>query len=77
MRYLTYSLILVVLTATVGLGWLFDQFYEEYSNQKNSNDIDAVSTLEKIGSDIAITLNSISSDDETLKNKFITINNSN
>jgi len=71
MRFLTYSLILVVLTATVGLGLLFDQFYKEYTNQKNSKDIDAISTLEKIGSDIALTLNNISSDDESLKNKFI------
>jgi two-component system OmpR family sensor kinase len=71
MRYLTYSLILVVLTATVGLGWLFDQFYEEYTNQKKSKDIDAISTLEKIGSDIALTLNNISSNNDRLKNKFI------
>ena len=38
MRTLTLSLLTMVLIATLGLSWLFDNFYQQYSqeNQKKS-----------------------------------------
>ena len=60
MRSLTSSLIIVVLMATVGLGWLMDQFYNDYTNSDDSKALDAVTTLEQIGADLALTLNNLS-----------------
>lgn len=56
MRSLTYSLLIVVLIATVGLGWLFDQAYEQYSANEPSRDVDKVKLLERLGSGLANTL---------------------
>jgi len=66
MKNLTISLIVVALIATVGLGWLFDQFYDEYTqatdgNSSDAQALDAVSTLEQLGADLALTLDSLPS----------------
>jgi two-component system OmpR family sensor kinase len=59
MRSLTYSLLIVVLIATVGLGWLFDQAYEQYSANEPSRDVDKVKLLEQLGTALASTLNDL------------------
>ena len=56
MRAITLSLLAVILTATVGLGWLFDRMYEQYSTTEKNQDINAINVLEKLGSDLANTL---------------------
>ena len=60
MRSLTYSLLIVVLIATVGLGWLFDQAYEQYAANEPSRDVDKVKLLEQFGSSLANSLNELS-----------------
>ena len=60
MRSLTYSLLIVVLIATVGLGWLFDQAYEQYSANEPSRDVDKVKLLERLGLGLANTLGELS-----------------
>jgi two-component system OmpR family sensor kinase len=57
MRTLTYSLLLVVLVATVGLGWLFDQLYDQYNTAEYSKKTDAINVLEQLGVELAATLN--------------------
>ena len=59
MRSLTISLLAVILTATVGLGWLFDRVYEQYSTNDQHQDINAISVLEKMGADLATTLDKL------------------
>ncbi len=45
MRILKSSLIVVAVVATLGLGWLFDQAYEQYTPQNTSPDaIDVLAT---------------------------------
>jgi len=56
MRTLTISLLFVILTATVGLGWLFDRVYEQYSTTEPNPSTQAVDVLEKMGLDLATTL---------------------
>ncbi len=58
MRILTCTLILVVLLATAGLGWLFDQVYVQTAQNEKDQNVDAVSVLEQFGSELAQTLNS-------------------
>lgn len=58
MRRLIVSLIVVVLIATMGLGWMFDNVVANYLDTPSSESSnDAVSELESLGSHIAITLN--------------------
>jgi len=59
MRALTFSLLAVILTATVGLGWLFDRVYDQYSTSEQNQDISAISVLEKMGADLALTLDKL------------------
>ncbi|WP_042143683.1 MULTISPECIES: ATP-binding protein [unclassified Pseudoalteromonas] len=59
MRALTISLLAVILTATVGLGWLFDRVYEQYSTDEQHQGINAISVLEKMGADLALTLDKL------------------
>ncbi|WDE11895.1 sensor histidine kinase [Thalassomonas haliotis] len=56
MRTLTFSLLAVIFIATLGLGWLFDRVYEQYNASETSSEISAVSVLEKLGLDLAVTL---------------------
>ncbi len=57
MKTITYSLILVTFTATVGLGWLFDELYEQHSDEKKSNNKDAVELMLGLGVNLAVSLN--------------------
>lgn len=63
MRRLIVSLIVVVLIATIGLGWMFDnvvaQYLEAPTAMRTNND--AISELESLGSHIAKTLNNVQS----------------
>lgn len=56
MRTLTVSLLCIILTATVGLGWLFDRVYEQYTSTEQHQDINAINVLEKFGAELALTL---------------------
>ncbi len=56
MRTLTVSLLFVILTATMGLGWLFDRVYEQYSATEQKQGIQTVDVLKNLGMDLAITL---------------------
>jgi len=51
MKFLSASLICLVLVTTLGLGWVFDTAYEHL--QPRSNYIDATATAEKIGLQVA------------------------
>ena len=61
MRRLIFSLIAVVLIATIGLGWMFDNVVAEYlgapASTRSPND--AVSELESLGSHMAKTLDKL------------------
>lgn len=61
MRRLIISLIAVVLIATIGLGWMFDnvvaQYLEAPTTTRSNND--AIGELESLGSHIAKTLNNV------------------
>ncbi|TQV89381.1 sensor histidine kinase [Aliikangiella coralliicola] len=64
MRTLTFSLLLVVIVATFGLGWLFDRAYEQYiemsaDNTADVKSTDVVSSLQNIGIGLATTLSRI------------------
>jgi len=59
MRALTISLLAVILTATVGLGWLFDRVFDQYSTSEKNQDINAISVLDKMGADLALTLDKL------------------
>ncbi|KGJ92447.1 sensor histidine kinase [Thalassotalea sp. ND16A] len=67
MRTLTYSLVVVVLLATVGLGWLFDQLYEQYSARDQTQDVDKVKIIEQLGAELAITLAHLSNRHEFVR----------
>ena len=47
MRTLTLSLLSVVLLATIGLGWMFDNFYNKYAEQSKEQQKDAITVLEQ------------------------------
>ena len=59
MRTLTYSLIFAALIATVGLGLLFDRFYEQYNDNETHEHVDSINSLQQLGSEIANTLNNL------------------
>jgi len=70
MRNLTFSLVGVVLIATIGLGWMFDGIYNQYLNQnlkQNSSQSsqgsiashDVIGALEKVGTHIVVALSGI------------------
>lgn len=56
MRTLSLSLLAIILIATVGLGWLFDRVYEQYTTKEQNQNVNAIHILEKFGSDLAVTL---------------------
>jgi len=60
MRRLTISLLLVALIASVGLGWLFDQFYNQYYTSEETNISDKTLDIEQLGLALAQTLNALS-----------------
>ena len=78
MRYLTLSLVAVVLIATIGLGWMFDGIYNQYLNQNLDHSSDqskqtasgqqgVVDTLEQVGTHLSIALSGIDNRQEFIK----------
>jgi two-component system OmpR family sensor kinase len=61
MRNLAFSLLSVVLIATIGLGWMFDNIYSQYQapNDETNQATDVISILEKVGIPLAQTLDRI------------------
>jgi two-component system OmpR family sensor kinase len=59
MRTLTLSLLSVVLLATIGLGWMFDNFYNKYAEQSKEQQKDAITVLEQLGSNLAQSLDGL------------------
>jgi two-component system OmpR family sensor kinase len=55
MHILKYSLILVSVVATLGLGWLFDQAYAQYTPENSSPD--AIDVLRQLGENLAQAVN--------------------
>jgi two-component system OmpR family sensor kinase len=76
MRNLTLSLLAVVLIATIGLGWMFDSIYHQYFKTSEehiqtgvlNDNKDAISILESLGSQLAITLATIDNRQEFIEN---------
>ncbi len=64
MRILKSSLIVVTIVATLGLGWLFDQAYAQYSPESSSPD--AIEVLRKLGDNLAKTADKSPSSKEFL-----------
>ena len=60
MKTLTLSLLSVVLLATIGLGWMFDNFYSQYAQQSKLQQKDAITVLEQLGSNLAKSLDGLS-----------------
>lgn len=54
MRSLFLSLLAAVLFATVGLGWIFDNVYEQYQSKNLHEQHDAITAIEKLGSNISV-----------------------
>jgi two-component system OmpR family sensor kinase len=59
MRTLTFSLLSVVLIATIGLGWMFDTIYSQYQQEKNTEQLDTISVIEKVGTHLAVAVNGL------------------
>lgn len=58
MRYLSLSLVVVVLVATIGLGWVFDFVYQQYSDPKQTASEDKIEYAEILTGKIALALSS-------------------
>ena len=59
MRTLTLSLLFVVLIATIGLGWMFDNLYGQYGQNGPDQPVDGIIILKEIGSSLAHTLDQL------------------
>ena len=67
MRNLALSLLSVVLIATIGLGWMFDNIYLQYLNQeqmteqpvRGAEQSDAIGVLEQVGTHLSVAVNGI------------------
>jgi len=59
MRTLTLSLLSVVLLATIGLGWMFDNFYSQYAERSKEQQKDAITVLEQLASNLAKSLDGL------------------
>ena len=59
MRNLTTSLLLMVIIATIGLGWVFDNLYKHYDNEEQVQDANAVAVVEGFGLNLANNLNNM------------------
>lgn len=67
MRNLAFSLLAVVLIATIGLGWMFDGIYNQYLNQNTESNVqgfdsqqqDLISTLEQVGTHLSVALSGV------------------
>ncbi len=67
MRILPLSLLVVSLVSTVGLGWLFDRAYEYYLDDDLKQENNAVEVMEDIGQQLALSLNTLPSRDQLIK----------
>jgi two-component system OmpR family sensor kinase len=67
MRTLALSLLSVVLVATIGLGWMFDTIYSQYQQDKNIEQLDSISVIEKVGAHLAIAVNGLHNKQELIK----------
>jgi two-component system OmpR family sensor kinase len=59
MRTLTYSLIVMAITATFGVGWLVDIVYEQYHTEQQTKDVDKLKLMEQLGNGLASSLEQI------------------
>ncbi|MDO6428625.1 ATP-binding protein [Thalassotalea sp. 1_MG-2023] len=66
MRYLLISLVSVTILATVSLGWLFDNVYEQY--QQEQQPLTSIEMAEELGLAFAIAIDKTSNSDEFLSN---------
>jgi len=70
MRTLTISLLAVILIATIGLGWLFDRVYEQYSTSESNQSeqgSETVHALEQLGKNLASTLEQLPNKQEFVR----------
>lgn len=67
MRTLTYSLIIITIVATFGVGWLVDVAYDQYKTEQQTKDVDKVKLMEELGSGLAHTLNQIPNKEDFIK----------
>lgn len=56
MRWLSLSLVAVALVATIGLGWVFDILYQQYSGPRQSGPQDEIQYAETLTRQLAVTL---------------------
>lgn len=56
MRWLSLSLVAVVLIATIGLGWLFDVLYQQYASEPDLQIMDEIQHAEALTRQMALTL---------------------
>ena len=68
MRTLTVSLIIVILTATVGLGWMFDNLYEQYLLEQPEQNEDITQVIEDLGSNLAASINELENRESFISN---------
>jgi len=64
MRNLTTSLLFLVIIATISLGWVFDRIYEQYNSAEQIQDTNAVAIVEKLGLNLANSLNTMAVDNQ-------------
>lgn len=62
MRNLTTSLLLMVIIATIVLGWVFDTIYLQYNSAEPAQDGNAITVVEKLGLNLANSLNNMEDD---------------
>ncbi|MDU0111701.1 ATP-binding protein [Psychrosphaera aquimarina] len=67
MRLLTLSLITAVLIATIGLGWLLDSLFYNFSDNSQTNN-HSIPTLEDFGRDLSSALNKLEQPQLMIKN---------
>lgn len=68
MRWLSLSLIAVVLVATIGLSWIFDVLYEEFTDTSETQSQDAIGHAEVLTQQIALTLSRTQQPNEFIEN---------
>lgn len=68
MRWLSLSLIAVVLVATIGLSWIFDVLYEEFTDTSAPQSQDAIGHAEVLTQQIALTLSRAEQPEEFIAN---------
>lgn len=66
MRTLTYSLIIMAIVATFGVGWIVDIAYDQYKTEQQTKDVDKLKLMEQLGAELAHTLDQIPN-----KNDFV------